>query len=199
MICPTPPIFRGETWDVLCHWMRRECHAWQVYFSAVTLLPQQTRAIGGNVEGYCFGVPLRYTPRGKARGGVVRGWGGGGPRWQGRAGAGREEAVCVGPTGRDDGEAGRGHGCSGRNATTARQTQQHTFWTHPTGPPSNLPLATIPLSCGTPDLEIFLQKVNEIMHYHALTPLCVTKCSEFSLLYDKSLSTPEPRLYITTL
>ena len=81
----------------------------------------------------------------------------------------------------------------------APQTQRHTLWPHPTGPPSHPPLADIPLSCGTPDLEIFLQKVNEIMRYHALTPLCVTKCSKISLLYDKPLSTAKPRLYITTL
>jgi hypothetical protein len=166
MICPTPPIFRGETWDVLCGQMAREYHQTQLYFFAVTLLPRQTKAIGGNVEGYCFGVSLRYTPRGEARGGAVRRWGGGGPRGRGGAGAGGWGAVCAGPAGRDDGEAGPGHGCSGRNAPTARQTQQHTFWTHPTGPPSHPPLANIPLSCGTPDLKKYLQNVNERMRYH---------------------------------
>jgi hypothetical protein len=50
-----------------------------------------------------------------------------------------------------------------------------------------------------PCVEIFLQNVNERMRYHSITPLCVTKYSEFSLLYDKPLSTPKPRLYITTL
>jgi hypothetical protein len=89
MICPTPLIFGGETWDVLCHWMRREYHQTQVYFFAVVLLLRQTKAMGGNVEIDCFGVSLRYTPRGEVKGGAVHRWGVGGPRGRGGAGAGR--------------------------------------------------------------------------------------------------------------
>jgi len=160
MICPTPPIFGGETWDVLCGQTAREYHQTQVYFSAVTLLLRQTKVIGGNVEGHCFGVSLRYTPRGEAGRGAVRRWGGRGPRGRGGAGAGGWGAVCAGPAGRDDGEAWRGHGAVERARPASLQTQRHTFWTHPTGPPSHPPLATIPLSCGTPDLENFVVKCN---------------------------------------
>ena len=118
MICPTPLIFRGETWDVLCGQMRRECHTTQVYFSAVTLLPRQTKATGGKVEIDYFGVSLRYISGGEAiAGGQVR-----------RSGldvnslcAGTEAqgwVVCAGPTRQDDWDAGSGHSHSGRSATT---------------------------------------------------------------------------------
>ena len=168
MICPTPPIFVGETWDVLCGQTARGYHQTQVYFSAVVLLLRQTKAIGGNVETHCFGVSLRYTPRGEAGSGAVRRWGGGGPKGRRGAVAGGWGALCAGPAGRDDGEAERGHGAAKGARPASLQTQRRTLQTHPTGPPSHLPLATIPLSCGTPDLEIFLQNVNERMRYHRL-------------------------------
>ena len=86
------------------------------------------------------------------------------------AGEGRDAMVYMGRRRGDDGEAGSGHGGSERCSPTASQEQGRTLWTHTTGPPPTFPLATIPLSCGTPDLENFLEKVNERMHYHSLAP-----------------------------
>jgi len=106
MICPTPLIFGGETWDVLCHWMRRECHAWQLYFSAVTLLPRQTKAICGKVEIDYFGVSLRHFSGGEAlAGGQVRRGGLDGKSFYTGTEA-QDAMVCDGPTGRDDGWCG---------------------------------------------------------------------------------------------
>jgi hypothetical protein len=86
------------------------------------------------------------------------------------AGEGRDAMVYMGRRRGDDGEAGSGHGGSERCSPTASQEQGRTLWTHPTGPPPTFSLATIPLSCGTPDLENFLEKVNERTHYHSLAP-----------------------------
>ena len=91
MSCPIPPILWGGTWYVLCPVIARDSRMVQVYLSAVMLLIRRTKAIGGNVERGCFGVPLRYTARGGA------GWRGAGPRGGadgegaqgGRGGAGR--------------------------------------------------------------------------------------------------------------
>ncbi len=168
MICPTPPIFRGETWDVLCGQTGPEYHQTQVYFSAVTLLPRQTKAIGGNVEIDYFGISLRHFSGGEAlTGGQVRR--GGLDVNSLYAGTEAQDAMVYdGPTGRDDLYAGSPHATKGTDATTARQAQRHTLWTHPTGPPPHPRLADIPSSCGTPDLEIFLQNVNERMRYHGL-------------------------------
>jgi hypothetical protein len=160
MICPTPPIFGGETWYVLYGQTARERHTTQVYFSAVTLLLRQTKATDGKVEIDYFGVPLRYISSGEAiAGGQVR-----------RSGldvnplcAGTEAQdamVYDGPVGRDDGEAGSGHSHSGRRATTGPTDTV----THTVDPPhrstSHPRLADIPRSCETPDLENFVRKCN---------------------------------------
>jgi len=165
MICPTPPIFRGETWYVLCGQTGPEYHQTQVYFSAVTLLIRQTKATGGKVKIDYFGVPLRHFSGGEAiAGGQVRRGGiDGNPFYTGTEA--QDAIVYDGPTGRDDLYAGSGHSHSGRSATTARQAQRHTLWTHPTGPPPTFRLADIPSSCGTPHLKKYLQKVNERTHY----------------------------------
>jgi hypothetical protein len=141
MICPTPPIFGGETWDVLCGQMVRECHATQVYFSAVTLLLWQTKAIGGKVEIDCFGVSLRYISGGEAiAGGQVR-MGGLDVNSLCAGTEAQECMVCVGPAGRDDGEAGSGHSHSGRSATTGpTDAAAHTL-----APPHR---STLPPSAG---------------------------------------------------
>lgn len=89
---------------------------------------------------------------------------------RGGAGAGGWGAVCAGPAGRDDGEAGRGHGAAKGACPASLQEQRHTLQTHPTGPPSHLPLATIPLSCGTPDLKNFVVKCKR---ENALSTLCI--------------------------
>ena len=170
--CPTPLILLGGTWYVLCPAIERESRMVQVYFSAVMLLLRQTKAMGGNVERGPSGACLRYTAR------CGGGWGGAGPMGgveAGRAqggGEGRDAMVCMGRGGGDDGRAGSGHGGSGERSPTASQAQGGAFWTHPTGLPPTFPLATIPLSCGTPDLEIFLENVNERMYYHSPTPFC---------------------------
>jgi hypothetical protein len=107
--------------------MAREYHQTQVYFSAVVLLLRQTKAMGGNVEGHCFGVSLRSTARG--------GGGGEGRReGAGRMGEGQEEgkggrdgAACMGLGKGDDGETGRRSG-SGAGKGQAGARKGGTLW-----------------------------------------------------------------------
>lgn len=209
IVCPTPPIFRGETWYVLCHWMAQECHAWQVYFSAVTLLLRQTKATGGKVEIDYFGVSPRYFSGGEviAGGQVRRGGIDGNPFYTGTEA--QDAMVCDSPTGRDDLDAGSGHSHSGRSATTGPTGAA----THTLDPPHRSPLRPsagehtfILWNTRSRNISRKSKRENALSRPYPvcnlpdpLTPLCVTKCSEFSLLYDKSLSTTKPRLYITTL
>jgi hypothetical protein len=83
--------------------MRRECHAWQLYFSAVTLLLRQTKATGGKVEIDYFGISLRYISGGEAiAGGQVRRGGIYGNSFYTGTEA-QDAMVYDGPTARDDG------------------------------------------------------------------------------------------------
>jgi len=189
--------------------MRRECHAWQVYFSAVTLLPRQTKAICGKVEIDFFGVPLRYFSGGEAlAGGQVRRGGLDGNSFYTGTEA-QDAMVCDGPAGRDDLYAGSGHSHSGRSATTGpTDAAAHTLDPphRSPSPPSAGGHTTILWNTRSRNFSTKCKRENALSRPYPvcnlpdpLTPLCVTKCSEISLLYDKPLSTTKPRLYITTL
>jgi hypothetical protein len=139
MICPTPPIFRGETWDVLCGQMAREYHQTQLYFSAVTLLPRQTKAMGGKVEIDYFGVSLRYFSGGEAlAGGQVRRGGLDGNSFYTGTEA-QDAMVYDGPTGRNDGWCGVAscHQGNRRHHGPHRRSSAHS------GPTPPVPLPTL--------------------------------------------------------
>jgi len=174
MICPTPPIFRGETWYVLCGQTGPEYHQTQVYFSAVTLLIRQTKATGGKVKIDYFGVPLRHFSGGEAiAGGQVRRGGiDGNPFYTGTEA--QDAIVYDSPTGRDDLYAGSGHSHSGRSATTGpTDAAAHTL-----DPPHRSPS---PPSAGghtfilwnTPSQKISTKSKRE----NALSALCIAMSS----------------------